>query len=147
MTFVINGRLESLNKTLKVPRYRFSQSRRRQETIYTIGNWIRGRGVPQFVVPVRIHIHWVEKDKRRDLDNIRASVKMILDALVRTERIVNDSRKWVVALTDSYGVDKALPRIEVMIEEAATPMSDQMRDLILSSASAAPAGSEQPEGL
>ncbi len=132
MTFTILGRLESLNQTLKIPRHRFWQSQRRQRMKREIANWILGADVPKFADPVRIHIHWIEKDLRRDLDNIRAGAKLILDALVVMERITNDSRKWVVSLTDSYGTDKKKPRIEVTIEPAAEPMSHGMREKISS---------------
>ena len=49
---------------------------------------------------------------------MRSGAKFILDALVRQQRIVNDSQKWVTQLTDSYDVDKMNPRIEVTIEPA-----------------------------
>lgn len=117
-TFTIPGRLSSLNKTLKIPKYRFMQSRLRAREKYHVGSWVMAAGIPKFTGPVRIHIHWVEKDKRRDYGNIRASEKPILDQLVSQERIVNDSQKWLVELTDSYEVDKMNPRIEVTIEDA-----------------------------
>lgn len=117
-TFTMEGRLESLNQTLKIPRLRFMQSFRRQHTKRRIAQWILYSQVPKFENPVRIHIRWVEKDQRRDRDNIRSGAKLILDALVRQERIVNDSQKWLTELTDSYDVDKTNPRIEVTIQDA-----------------------------
>ena len=118
-TFTIEGRLESLNKTLKIPRYRFWQSLRRQKMKTMIERWICCSNVPQFKMPVKIHILWVEKNKRRDFDNIRSGAKLILDALTKSERIVNDSQRWLVGLTDAYAIDPLRPRIEVTITEAA----------------------------
>lgn len=114
-TFVMTGRLESLNETLKIPRFRFTQAKRRRMFKRHIGQWILYSQVPKFTTPVSIHFRWVEKDRRRDYDNIRAGSKLILDALVRQERIVNDSQAWLRPPTDSFEVDKTNPRIEVTI--------------------------------
>lgn len=126
-TFTIKGRLDSLNRTLKAPRYRFTQSRRRAEVKYHVGSWVMAARIPRFDGPVKIHVRWVEKDHRRDRDNIRSGVKPILDALVMQGRIVNDSQKWVTDLTDSYDVDPENPRIEVTISSAepATPAASE----------------------
>lgn len=118
MTFSMPGRLDGMNETMKMPRSRYTQARRRKLIKYRIAQWIVALRVPKFTVPVRIHMHWVERDQRRDRDNIRSGAKFILDALVKQQRIVNDSQKWVTELTDSYSVDKVNPRIEVTIEPA-----------------------------
>ena len=88
-TFKMDGRLESLNETLKIPRFRFTQARRRRMVKRHIAQWIQYANVPKFTTPVTIHFRWVEEDRRRDYDNIRAGSKLILDALVKMERIVN----------------------------------------------------------
>ncbi len=120
-TFTMEGRLESLNQTerdQRNPYYRFYAARRRKMIKRHIAQWIQYSRVPKFETPVRIHIKWVEKDRRRDLDNVRAGSKVLLDALVKMERIKNDSQKWLTQLTDSYEIDKADPRIEVTISSA-----------------------------
>lgn len=117
-TFIIEGRLESLNQTLKIPKYRFAQSFRRQQMKRRVMQWIQYVGVPKFDKPVRIHFVWIEQDRRRDRDNIRAGAKIILDALVKLDRIRNDSQKWLLEITDSYDVDKHNPRIQVTISDA-----------------------------
>ena len=72
----------------------------------------------KIVKPVKIEFIWVEKDMRRDPDNISGfGRKVILDALVRTGILQDDSRKYVISFEDSFSVDKANPRIEVKIEE------------------------------
>jgi Holliday junction resolvase RusA-like endonuclease len=114
-TFTIKGRLDSMNRTLKIPRWRFAQAKRRAVMKYHVGSWVMAAGIPKFETPVKIHVRWIEKDRRRDRDNIRSSVKPILDALVIQGRIINDSQKWLTELTDSYDVDKENPRIEVTI--------------------------------
>lgn len=45
--------------------------------------------------------------------------KFILDALVKSEILENDSQKFVKGITHEVSVDKAFPRIEVEIIESA----------------------------
>ena len=69
--------------------------------------------------PVAIRIAWVERDLRRDIDNIAAGgTKVILDGMVSAGVLPNDSRKWVTSLTHTFPVpDKDNPRVEVTVEE------------------------------
>src|SRR5229473_908038 len=122
MTFTIPGRLPSLNVTLKAHRYRFLESLKRQRQKRNIGSWIVASRVPCYRVPVDIHIRLVESNRRRDFDNIRSGAKVVLDALVATNRIHNDGQRCVSSLTDSFDVDKANPRIEVTIQPSDKPV-------------------------
>ena len=72
----------------------------------------------RFDVPVEVKFLWVEKDRRRDKDNIRAGAKFVLDSLVLAEIIPNDNWKWVVNLFDEYMVDSAKPGVHVTITAA-----------------------------
>ena len=58
--------------------------------------------VPRFEKPVKIHFTWVEKNKRRDLDNIAFAKKFILDAMVKYGKLKDDNRKCVTGFTDSF---------------------------------------------
>ncbi len=69
-------------------------------------------------VPVRIHFHWYEKTRRRDLDNISGmGKKIIMDTLVQQGVIHDDGWNEVVGYTDTFYLDRENPRIEVVIEE------------------------------
>lgn len=74
------------------------------------------RKCPKFEV-VNIHITWIEPNKRRDIDNIAAGVKFIMDSLVRCGVIQNDSQKFVKGLQHTFDCDPKNPRIIVEIEE------------------------------
>lgn len=50
--------------------------------------------------PVVINFEWHEKTKRRDADNIASAKKFILDALVKTKVLKDDSRKYVIGFYD-----------------------------------------------
>ena len=74
---------------------------------------------PVFENPVRIHFHWIEENKRRDLDNICFAKKFILDALVKAGKLADDNRKIVTAFVDTfeYGDEaKVIMEIEEVTE-------------------------------
>lgn len=59
--------------------------------------------LPRFEKPVAIDFHWIEENKRRDLDNICSAKKFILDALVKLGKLKDDNRKCVYAFKDTFG--------------------------------------------
>lgn len=69
--------------------------------------------------PVTIHYLWVEKDRRRDKDNVSSfGRKIIQDALVSVHALKNDGWANIEDFTDSFTTDKKRPHIEIIIEEA-----------------------------
>lgn len=64
-----------------------------------------------------IGFHWVEPDRRRDLDNISAGRKFILDALVKSGVIADDSWKCVRGfLPEQFSVNKQAFGVWVRME-------------------------------
>lgn len=69
--------------------------------------------------PVTMHYLWVERDRRRDKDNVSSfGRKIIQDALVSVHALKNDGWANIDGFTDSFTVDKKRPHIEIIIEEA-----------------------------
>jgi Holliday junction resolvase RusA-like endonuclease len=62
-----------------------------------------------------LDIVWYEPNRRRDLDNIAAGKKFILDGLQAIGKIENDGWKQIAGFTDTFEVDKQDPRVEVKI--------------------------------
>ena len=63
--------------------------------------------LPVFKKPIKIHFTWIEKNKRRDLDNISAvGKKFILDTLQICGKLKNDNLNYVVGFTDDVEFDK-----------------------------------------
>lgn len=62
--------------------------------------------LPRFKNPVYIRFHWVEENKRRDLDNVAAAKKFILDALVKAGKLKDDNRNAVIGFTDTFEYGK-----------------------------------------
>ena len=58
--------------------------------------------LPRFEKPIKIHFHWVEENKKRDLDNVCFAKKFILDAMVKAGKLKNDNRKYVNGFEDTF---------------------------------------------
>ena len=118
-TFEIPGPLPGLNEIIgAINRHRFVGAKLKKETTERCAWWIKSQRLPEFLKPVSISFFWHEKDKRRDLDNITAGAKFILDALVVTGRLQNDTRRWIKSISHAFPEpDKNNPRVKVLIEE------------------------------
>lgn len=69
--------------------------------------------------PAILQFYWTERDSRRDLDNIAAAKKWILDALVTAGILPDDRRPWVIGWTDIFPEpDKKKPGVSVIIQAA-----------------------------
>lgn len=73
--------------------------------------------LPAFDFPVFLSFHWVEKNLKRDLDNIAFGKKFILDALVENGKLKGDGQKWVRGFTDTFSVGQ-MNKVIVQIERA-----------------------------
>ena len=101
VTCEIPMKLPSLNEYIRVCRTNpFQASNFKKNLEINIGFYLKE--IPKFEKPVSIHFHWIENNKRRDLDNICASKKFILDALVKEGKLKDDNRKCVTAFRDTF---------------------------------------------
>lgn len=72
----------------------------------------------QIEKPIHISYLFVEKNRRRDKDNVASfAMKVIQDALVNCEVIKNDGWRHIESFGCDFEVDKENPRIEVILEE------------------------------
>jgi hypothetical protein len=74
------------------------------------------RRLPRFERPVIIHFRWIERDHRRDSDNIAAGKKFILDAMVKAGILKDDGRRYVKGFTDEFECGNK-PMVIMDIEE------------------------------
>ena len=98
--FVIDQRLPSMNEVINANRTnKYIGAKLKKETEETIGYFIQHAAYNGNLKPIQgaciVNITWCEHTKRRDSDNIQSSQKFILDALQKTNIIVNDSQKYV----------------------------------------------------
>lgn len=111
----IDMRLPSLNEYINVCRAnRFQASKFKHNVESEIGLYIAR--LPRFHHPVKVHFHWIEPNKRRDLDNIAFAKKFILDALVECGKLKDDNRRFVTGFTDTFEYAKK-PKIILTFEE------------------------------
>lgn len=115
---IISGKLPGLNEYIKAERtHRQAAAKLKKQTQEYITWFIRTqlKGV-KIDRPVFMEYTWIEPDKRRDKSNISAyGRKVIEDALVRAKVIVNDGWAHIKGFSDVFDVDKASPRVEVVI--------------------------------
>ena len=94
-------KLPSLNDYVNACRAnRFQGSKMKKTLEMRIGYYLRN--LPTYERPIKIHFHWIEGSKRRDLDNIAFAKKFILDAMVKENKLKDDNRKCVTAFTDTF---------------------------------------------
>ena len=117
---IINGRLAGMNELIEKnrqnPKAGAKLKREAQaDVIWFIRTQLRGA----LKEPVYMKYLWVEKDRRRDKDNVSAfGRKIIQDALVVAGRLRNDGWDNISGFCDDFAVDNKRPRIEVTIYEA-----------------------------
>ena len=117
---VINGRLSGMNELIEKnrqnPQAGAKLKRQAQaDVLWFIKSQIRGK----LKEPVYMAYLWVEKDRRRDMDNVSAfGRKVIQDALVQSGKLKNDGWENIKGFCDKVAIDNEMPRIDVMIYEA-----------------------------
>lgn len=117
--FVIPNTLPGLNEIIAATnKTRYEGNKLKGETEEYICSCIKaGLGdVEPFENVVQVHIRFIEKDRRRDYDNVMAGQKFIMDALIKAGVIYNDGQAFVMPNTFEFGVDKEYPRVEVSVE-------------------------------
>ena len=101
MKFEIDMKLPSLNDYIRVCRgNKFKAASYKASIEQEIG--LRLMKMPKWTKPIKIHFHWIEGNKKRDLDNIAFSKKFILDAMVKYGKLNDDNRNYVYAFTDTF---------------------------------------------
>lgn len=118
-SFVIKGRLDGLNEYTKCNRsnkYLGSKIKKNNEKVVILA--IKQANLKKICkYPVEIIINWYEPNNRRDIDNVTFAIKFILDSLVKTGILIDDSRKYVIKVTHEVMTDKENPRIVVTLKE------------------------------
>ena len=99
--FTIDMKLPSLNEYINV--CRTNKYKAAKYTEYIEANIaVFLTKMPTYEHPIKIHFHWIEGNKKRDLDNVCFAKKFILDAMVKAGKLKNDNRKHVRAFTDTF---------------------------------------------
>ena len=95
-------------------RSHYTYSKSKADWTATVALCASERGVATFL-GVRLTLMWVERNKRRDPDNIRAGAKFVLDGLVAAGILENDGWGQVKSISDEFTVGDE-PGVWVTIE-------------------------------
>lgn len=119
-TLIIAGRLDNMNdytSACRTNQYKGAKLKQKNENVVKQAIYEQ-LGRLRIKNPVWMLYRWYEPNKRRDLDNISAfGRKVIQDALVDTRVLQDDGWRYVKGFQDEFYVDKGNPRIEVEIIE------------------------------
>lgn len=116
---VIPGSLPGLNAYIQAERsHRQKAAKLKRDTEDRIGYYIRAQ-LPRVRInnPVVLRYLWVEKNRRRDKDNIAFAHKFVQDALVENGVLAGDGWRYIDHFVDTFSVDSLAPRVEVEIVE------------------------------
>ena len=114
--FFIPGRLPGMNEMIDAARAvkgfsAFQKKRYTNRVADVVQLTFRKYGAIQG--KVWVSCAWVEKDRRRDPDNICASKKYILDGLVKAGLLKGDGWKYIAGFTDTWEVGEPGVWVEV----------------------------------
>lgn len=124
-SFEIEGSLDGLNEYTKANRSGIhAGAKMKRANQDAVSRAIRTAGLKPMGGSVAVTIVWIEgirpgrrQFRPRDRDNIRFAAKFILDALVETGIIADDSWNRVLSVTDRFLLNRNGPRIIVEVEE------------------------------
>lgn len=114
--FTISGKLMGLNDMTHKNRFAYGAKKKAETSrcaMATLGK------LTKITKPICITVTWYEPNAKRDIDNVAAGVKFILDGLVASGKLENDTRYWVRGITHVFPeIDPRNPRVEIEITEA-----------------------------
>lgn len=112
----IDVKIPSFNQYVsECRRNRYAGAKMKRETEEAVG-WYLAR-LPKFKHPVFINFHWIEKTRKRDLDNVCGfGHKVILDEMVKQGILPDDRQKFVKGFCDTMLIGKK-NRVIMYIEE------------------------------
>ena len=114
----IEGRMPSLNDYIRAERGSMYAANAMKRECTDAAAWAaRAARMPRFKMPVTVRFTWVERNRRRDIDNVAFAKKFVLDGLVAAGVIGNDTPQYVRGFSDSFAYDAARPRIEVEVTD------------------------------
>lgn len=78
---------------------------------------VKKRRLKPFNSSVAITFEWYEENAKRDPDNIIFAKKFLLDGIVKSGLLPNDSQKWILAFDESWYINPKKPGVKVTINE------------------------------
>lgn len=115
-TFEVPGRLPGLNEYTRACRSHWAVGAKlKRESTRLVAACARAARVGRFSGPVTVTCRWVERDSRRDLDNVAFGMKFVLDGLVEAGVIGDDDQRHVGGISSEFSIDGKNPRVVISI--------------------------------
>jgi hypothetical protein len=113
----IQGTMPGLNDFLAaVNRHRLMGNKMKQEQTERVA-WAAKTQLPVFTRKINLTFVYREANRKRDKDNIAFAKKFILDGLVTSGRVPNDTWAWIGDWSEAFVVEPNNPGITVIINE------------------------------
>lgn len=116
-TLILNYRFPSLNEYTNANRASKYQGASIKKN-FTALTKLEAKRQKLYPITQKVYIKftWVEANKKRDMDNVAAAKKFILDGLVDAGILVNDNWEYIQGFQDTFKIEKK-NRVIVEIEE------------------------------
>ena len=117
--FFVPGLFPGMNEIISVNRVSKYEGNRTKwaEQSRVVAAIRQARLKPVQNYPVIIEMEWIEKNFKRDPDNIAAAKKFVLDAMQIAGLIRNDGRHEIISFSDTFKTDRRNPGVLVRIYE------------------------------
>ena len=116
--FTIRGRLPGLNDMTREARgNKYTSAKTKRSCTLLCAAEAKRQKVPVMTRPIVLSVLWVEPNRKRDMDNIAAGVKYILDGLQAAKIIANDGWKDVQGIVHRFAVNARDPHILIELQE------------------------------
>lgn len=134
-----SGRLPSLNEMVEANRTnphkgaKIKKSEQNNLCMTITVARLQRRIVPVTTEHSVVVLEWHEATRRRDADNVESGAKMVLDSLVQTGILINDTRRYVEQVYHHVVDDKANGDgivIRIYTEEDAVNLIERVRTVL-----------------
>jgi len=98
-------------------KYRAANIKQNETEVAYISLLPHKKYIQQLILPLTLNFIWIEKDKRKDLDNVAFAKKFICDGLVLSKCLRNDGQKYINATSDRIMVNKDTQGVYVEFSE------------------------------
>jgi Holliday junction resolvase RusA-like endonuclease len=117
-TYIVEGILPGYNEAMNEARCnRYGSATTKRSYTAFCANEAKRQHIPVITKPIIVSVLWIEKDRRRDPDNIASALKYLLDGLQSAKIIKNDGWKEIIGITHRFATDNNTPRIVVELQE------------------------------
>lgn len=69
-------------------------------------DWLEKKRISQFNNKINIEVTWIEKNRKRDPDNVYFGIKFVLDGLVKGGLLPNDTQEYIGKISHEILVEK-----------------------------------------